>query len=282
MELVRIACQMPDQVGRSLSLWDCTELARELVREGAVESISPQSVQRLLAHHKLKPWRSHVWLGKKTPRDADFIARTKNICELYTRPLFPHELVLSVDEKTSIQPRPRSSPTRPAQPGRPAEVEHEYRRAGALNLFAAFDTRTGRTYGKTYPRKRMVEFIDFLEFLDRTIPSHITLIHVLCDNVSTHHGSKVRAWLQKHPRFRFHFTPVHCSWMNQVEQWFSILTRKRLAIPNFPDTTVLASKIQQFIQEWNAVAKPFDWTPASFAKILAKAEAEVAAAKVAA
>ena len=166
-------------------------MARELVREGAVESISPQTVQRLLAHHKLRPWRSHVWLGKKTSRDADFIARTKNICELYTRPLFPHELVLSVDEKTSIQPRPRSSPTRPAQPGRPAEVEHEYRRAGALNLFAAFDTRTGRAYGKTYPRKRMVEFIDFLEFLDRTIPSSITLIHVLCcDNVSTHHGRK--------------------------------------------------------------------------------------------
>jgi transposase len=282
MELVRLACQLPEQVGRSLSLWDCTELARQLEREGLVESISPQTVQRLLSHHRLKPWRSHVWMHKSAPRDAEFIARTKNICELYSRTLSPHEVVLCVDEKTSIQPRPRLAPTRPAQPDCPVQVEHEYERAGAVNLFAAFDTRTGKVHGKSYARKRMVEFIDFLEFLDRTIPGEITLIHIICDNVSTHHGSKVRAWLAKHPRFKFHFTPVHCSWMNQVEQWFSILQRKRLRIPNFSDLTDLKSKIDQFIQEWNAVAKPFKWTPRSFDKVLAKAEAEVAAAGAAA
>jgi transposase len=279
MELVRLACQMPDQVGRSLSLWDCAELARQLEREGQVESISPQTVQRLLEHHRLKPWRSHVWLGKKAPRDEEFIARTKNICDLYTRTLSPHEVVLCVDEKTSIQPRPRLDATRPAQPDRPVQVEHEYERAGAVNLFAAFDTRTGKVYGKSYARKRMVEFIDFLEFLNRTISSGVTLIHIICDNVSTHHGSKVRAWLAKHPRFKFHFTPVHCSWMNQVEQWFSILQRKRLTIPNFSNLEELKAKIDLFVEQWNAVAEPFKWTPRSFDKVLAKAEADVAAAK---
>lgn len=277
MDLVRLACQMPDEVGRSLSVWDCTELARQMEREGIVPSISAQTVQRILAHHRLKPWRSHVWLRKRTPRDADFLARTKNICELYTRPLAPHEIVLSVDEKTSIQPRARLAPTRPAQPDRPVQVEHEYKRGGAVNLFAAFNTRTGKVFGKTYGRKRQVEFIDFLRGIDLKTQPEVTVIHILCDNVSTHHGKEVQAWLERHPRFKFHFTPVHCSWMNQVEQWFGILARKRLRIPNFADLSELARKIEQFIGEWNLVAEPFAWTPQSFAKVLAKAEAAVAA-----
>lgn len=277
MELVRIACQMPDEIGRSLSLWTSGELARQLVREGVVASISAQTVQRILSHHRLKPWRSHVWMRKQAPRDADFIARTKAICDLYTRPLGPHEVVLSVDEKTSIQPRTRLAPTQPAQPGRPVQVEHEYRRCGAVNLFAAFNTRTGKVLGKTYGRKRQVEFIDFLEYVDLETPPEVTTIHILCDNVSTHHGKLTRAWLEKHPRFQFHFTPVHCSWMNQVEQWFSILQRNRLRIPNFADLNDLAQKIQQFVGEWNQIAVPFGWTPDSFSKVLAKAEAALAA-----
>jgi transposase len=277
MELVRIACQMPDKLGRSLSLWDCRELARELVEQEVVEEISPQTVQRILRGHRLKPWRHHCWLRKKGPRDADFVARTNEICDLYTRALDPGEVVLCVDEKSSIQPRTRLAPTRAAQPSRPVQVEHEYERKGALNLLAALNTRTGQVVGRTYRRKRQVEFIDFLRHLDRTLPATVTLIHIVCDNVSTHHGKKVRSWLAKHPRFRFHFTPVHCSWMNQVEQWFSILQRKRLTIPNFEDLKDLATKIDLFIRTWNEVAKPFHWTRASFTKVLAKAALEMAA-----
>jgi transposase len=172
---------------------------------------------------------------------------------------------------------PVFAPTRPAQPGRVVQVEHEYERCGAVNLFAALNIRTGRVYGKTYGRKRMVEFIDFLRHLDRSVPENITTIHIVCDNVSTHHGSKVRAWLAKHPRFQFHFTPVHCSWMNQVEQWFSILQRKRLRVPNFKDLKDLAAKIAQFIVQWNEVAEPFGWRKESFAKVLEKAEVALAA-----
>jgi len=276
MELVRLACQLPEERRRSLSHWTCSELAREVVRSGLVEAISAQTVQRILQHHRLKPWRKQYWLRNKAPRDAEFIARTNEICELYTRVLDAHEMVLCVDEKTSIQPRPRLAPTKPAQPDRPVQVEHEYKRAGALQLFGAFDTRTGGVYGRTYRRKRQIEFIDFLEYLDRTIPASITVIHIVCDNVSVHHGKEVRAWLARHPRFQFHFLPVHCSWMNQVEQWFSILQSKRLAVADFEGLDDLAAQIDSFIAQWNEIAHPFNWTRQSFAKVLAKAEAALA------
>ena len=168
IHLVKIACERPDQVGRSLSHWDCAELARQLVTDEVVETISPQTVQRILANHKLKPWRKHLWLSPQVPRDAEFCKRVKNICTLYTRKLAPHEMVLCVDEKTSLQPRTRKSPTLTAQPGLPVRVEREYERQGALNLFAAFDTRTVSAH--TAERKRQKEFIEFLEQLERETP----------------------------------------------------------------------------------------------------------------
>lgn len=279
MHLVKIACELPEAADRSLSLWTCAELARSLCEAEIVDTISSQSVQRILASHKLKPWRVHYWLSAKAPRDEEFRARVLDICDLYTRPLGAHERVLSLDEKTSLQPRTRSSATRPPQPMLvPAQLEHEYKRKGALNLFAAFDTHTGEVLGILRRRKRQAEFIELLEHIDRTTPSETTVIHLICDNVSVHHGKMVRSWLEKHPRFQMHFTPVHCSWMNQVEQWFSILQRKRLAAPNFQDLDDLNAKIKAFIGEWNQVAHPFNWTRESFAKVLAKVDALLAAA----
>ena len=102
-----------------------------------------------------------------------------------------------------------------------------------------------------FDRKRQKEFIAFLEYLDAEIPETIKKIHLVCDNVSTHHGKQVRKWLENHPRFVFHFTPVHCSWMNQVEQWFSILQRKRFRISDFESKADLEGKIKQFVDEWN-------------------------------
>jgi SAM-dependent methyltransferase len=167
LHLVRRACELPEQAGRSLSQWDCAELARHLVRDEVVASISPQTVQRLLASQRLKPWRQHVWLHPRTPRDATFAAQVRVVADLLARLLDEHESVLSLDEMTSLQPRPRRVPTRPAQPGRPVQVEHEYRRAGATHLFAAFDTRSGQVYGVTARRKRQVEFVhaDMYDFV---------------------------------------------------------------------------------------------------------------------
>lgn len=271
--MVKLACELPDSAGRSLSLWTCGELARTLRDGGVVQSISPQHVQRILHSHRLKPWRVHHWLSPKTPRDEAFRKQVQNLCDLYTRPLAPNERVLSLDEKTSLQPRTRTAATRPPLPGPvPARLEHEYVRKGALNLFAAFDTRTGEVIGVCRRRKRQAEFIELLEEIDRRTPASVTIIHLVCDNVSTHHGKLVRAWVESHPRFRMHFTPVHCSWMNQVEQWFSILQRKRMVAPNFADLADLENKILAFVSEWNEVAHPFNWTHASFEKVLSKVD----------
>lgn len=278
LHLVRRACELPEQAGRSLSQWDCTELARQLVRDEVVTSISPQTVQRLLAANRLKPWRSHIWLHPRTPRDAAFAAQVRAVAELLTRPLGPHEVVLSLDEMTSLQPRPRRVATRPAQPGHPVQVEHEYQRAGATHLFAAFDTRSGQVYGVTTRRKRQVEYLTLLEHLDQAIPAPVTTIHLLADNVSVHHGKLVQQWLATHPRFVTHFTPVHCSWMNPIEQWFGVARRKRLRSPNFPNLATLQRAILQFIAEWNEIAHPFRWTVSSFDKIFAKIDDAIAAA----
>lgn len=271
--LVKLACELPDAAGRSLSLWTCAELARSLKSASVVDAISPQSVQRILQAHQLKPWRVHHWLSPKVARDAAFGQTVLELCDLYTRPLPANERVLCLDEKTSLQPRTRSCATRPARPGLPVRLEHEYERKGALNLFAAFDTRSGEVFGLCRRRKRQVEFIQLLEEIERRTSASITRIHIVCDNVSIHHGKQVRAWLEQHPRFEMHFTPVHCSWMNQVEQWFSILQRKRFGAPNFADVTDLERKVLAFISEWNEVAHPFHWTQASFEKVLAKIDA---------
>ena len=122
-------------------------------------------------------------------------------------------------------------------------------------------------------RKRQIEYLALLEHLDRPIPTSVTTIRLLADNVSVHHGKLVRQWLAAHPRFVAHFTPVHCSWMNPVEQWFGILRRKRLRSPNFADLAALQRAILQFIAEWNEIAHPFQWTAHSFDKILAKIDA---------
>jgi hypothetical protein len=155
MPVVRQACERQDPLGRSLSQWDCPELARQLMVEGIVEEISAATVRRIPAAHRLKPWRQRAWLYPKQPRDAAFYATVSALIDLYTRPLHSDALVLSVDEKTSLQPRPRRAPTRPAQPqSRPNRPAHEYTRAAALNRFATFDTRSGQVYGQCYERRR--------------------------------------------------------------------------------------------------------------------------------
>lgn len=245
-------------------------MVRRLLGDKVVATISAETVRRILAHHQLKPWRYKMWLSPRVAQDEVFAEQVRGICDLYTRPLAATEVVLCVDELTNLQPRPRKAATKPTQVGRPTQLEHEYARAGALNLFAAFDTRTGKVYAATVERKRQVEFIAFLDALEQEIPAQVETIHVVLDNLPMHKGKLVRAWLEKHPRFVFHHPPVHCSWMNQVEQWFSILTRKRLRIVDFPSKGDLAARLMAFVQEWNDNAHPFNWTTKSVAKVMAK------------
>lgn len=248
-------------------------------------SISRETVRLRLKRNRLKPWRYRMWLSPKVARDAAFAERVRAICDLYTRPLAVDEWVLCLDENTNLQPRPRLSKTLAALPDCPVRIEHEYERAGALNLFAAFDTRTGQVYGYLAERKRQIEFIAFLEQLNVQIPESVRVVHVILDNLRMHTGKQVQEWLRKHPRFVWHHPPVHCSWMNQVEQWFSILKRQRLRIVDFDSKAHLAERIQAFIAQWNDRAHPFRWTKRSFEKILAKCaqnQAEVPALEIAA
>lgn len=190
---MKVACERPDERQRSLAQWDSVAIARLLEEEGLVPRISPETVRRILVHHKLKPWRQHAWLSAKVPRDTACARQVRELIDLYTRPLAPWEAVLCLDEMTNRQPRPRLTPTRPAQPSRPVQVEHEYKRVGTVNLFAAFNTRTGRVYGRTAPRKRQVEFLASLEQLDHELPSSITRVHLVLDNRKMHKGALVRA-----------------------------------------------------------------------------------------
>ena len=235
-----------------------------------VPRIGRETVRTMLVAQHLRPWRYQMWLSAKVARDADFVARVKNLRALYTRPLAQDEVVLSEDEKTSLQPRPRKAVTLPAGPLQPIRVEHEYTRCGAWNLFSVINTRTGKVSARCARRKRQSEFIGFLEQLDQEFDASIRVIHIVLDNVRMHTGKAVQAWLKAHPRFVFHHPPVHCSWMNQIEQWFSILQRKRLRIADFAGLADLEHRLMQFIAEWNQQAHAFGWSEASFEKILSK------------
>src|SRR6516165_11603087 len=193
-------------------------------------------------------------------------------------PLAAHAVVLCVDEKTNLQPRTRKARTLPPQPGRPMLVENEYERKGAVHWFAAFDTRSGKVYPCTGEHTRQIEFIQLLEILDREFDAAVTAIHIVLDNLRMHKGKLVKAWLGKHTRFQFPHPPVHCSWMNQVEQWFSILQRQRLGITNFADKKALPQRIDAFVREWNSHAHAFRWSSKSFDKVLAECQKNMATA----
>ena len=270
MHAVKIACERPETCGKSLSLWDCQQIARQLQQDGIVPRIGRETVRKMLVRERLRPWRQQMWLWATVPRDADFVARLENIRSLYTRPLADDEVVLWADEKTSLQPRPRKAPTRAARAGKRVLVEHEYSRCGALNLFSAINTRTGKVYARTARRKRQSEFIAFLEQLDAEFDAAIRVIPIIVDNVRMHTGKEVQAWLGAHPRFVFHFPPVHCSWMNQIEQWFSILQRERLRVVDFASLSALSDALMAFIAQWNQHAHAFKWGHRSFDKILEK------------
>ena len=130
--IVKLACERPDDRGRSFSQWDCPDLACKLKADGIVQTISPETVGRILRSQKLKPWRHHLWLSAKVPRDDHFAHLVRTLVELYTRPLTKEEMVLCVDEKSNLQPRPRLAPTLPTRPSSPTRLEHEYKTSRCL------------------------------------------------------------------------------------------------------------------------------------------------------
>jgi transposase len=220
--------------------------------------ISASQVWRILSDMDLKPWQSRSWL---TSHDPEFWEKAADVCGLYLDPP-DNGLVLSVDEKTGMQAKNRTNPTKPPRPGMRERREFEYRRNGTAALFAALDVHSGEVIWETKERNRSEEFISFLEHLDGITPTELTL-HLVLDNGPSHVSNKTRQWLD-HPdrkaRFQVHHTPTHASWLNQVELFFSILGRKLLRRGEFESVTELAHKIASFITDHNRKAKPFRWT----------------------
>ena len=217
--------------------------------------ISVGSVQRVWRAHKLQPHRLRTF---KRSRDPSFAAKLTDIVGLYVDPP-AHAVVLSIDEKSQIQALDRTQPGLPIKPGRCQTMTHDYKRHGTTTLFAALSVLDGTVIGRCMQRHRHIEFIRFLNTVERQVSAG-KLIHVVLDNYATHKHPKVRAWLARHPRFIFHFTPKSCSWLNAVETLFSRLTRRRLKRGVFRSIVDLQAAINRFLAETNADPKPFVWT----------------------
>jgi transposase len=216
--------------------------------------ISVSSVQRIWRSHGLQPHRVRQF---KLSRDPEFIPKLRDIVGLYIDPP-AHAMVLSVDEKSQIQALDRTQPGLPIKPGRCGTMTHDYKRNGTTTLFAALDVLDGKVIGRCM-RHRHQEFIRFLNAIEAEVPVG-KIIHVILDNYGPHKHPKTRAWLSRHPRFVFHYTPTSASWLNAVEGFFAKLTKRRLKRGVFCSIVDLQAAINRFLRETNDDPKPFVWT----------------------
>jgi transposase len=213
------------------------------------------TVQKIWRAHGLAPHQMRTF---KLSRDPQFAAKVHDVVGLYVDPP-AHSLVLSVDEKSQIQALDRTQPGLPMKRGRAGTMTHDYIRNGTTTLFAAFNVLDGTVIGQCMQRHRHQEFLRFLNRLERDIPAG-RLIHVILDNYGSHKHPKVRAWLARHPRWTFHFTPTSASWLNAVEGFFAKLTRRRLKRGVFHSLVDLQAAINRYLAEHNHSTKPFTWT----------------------
>jgi transposase len=274
-----LACQLPATTGVALSRWSAPELAAELRAQGLARLISPSSVLRILAEHPIKPWRYHSWVF---PRDPDFAARAAVILGLYQgtyhgQRLHPGDRIVSVDAKPSIQARARCHATAPPGPGRPVRVEHEYDRAGALALLAALDVRTGNVFASCPHTTGIAPFMALMgQVMSQEPYASAPRVFVIVDNGSDHRGKKAARRLREaYPNAIMIHTPVHASWLNQVEIVFSIVQKKVLTPNDFASTAQLAATLLAFIDRYNQTAQPFNWkfTAADLARLLQRISA---------
>src|ERR687885_801017 len=218
----------------------------------AAVGISPSSVLRVWRAHKLRPHRVRAF---KLSKDPAFVARLRDIVGLYLAPP-AHAVVLSVDEKPQIQALDRTQPGLPVKPDRCATMTHDYERNGTTTLFAALNVLDGTVVGRCMQRHRHQEFLRFLNAVEAAVPAG-KLIHTILDNYGTHKHPKVLAWLARHPRWTFHFTPTSGSWLNAVEGFFSAPTRRRLRRGVFGSLVELQATINRFLAETDGTPKPF-------------------------
>ena len=217
--------------------------------------ISLRAVQRIWEAHRLQPHRVRTF---KRSNDPALAQKVEDIVGLYMHPP-AHAVVLSIDEKSQIQALDRTQPGLPLKPGKCGTMTHDYKRNGTTTLFAALNVLEGTVLGRCMQKHRHQEFIRFLNAIERAVPAG-KVIHAIADNYATHKHPKVRAWLARHPRWVFHFTPTSASWLNAVESFFSVLTRRRLKRGVFHSIADLQAAINRYIREHNNDPKPFVWT----------------------
>jgi hypothetical protein len=228
-----------------------------------VGPISRSTVWRLLNRDALKPWRYRLWIF---PRDPEFATKAGRILDLYAgrwegQPLGPDDYVLSADEKTSIQARCRCQPSRPPAPGQPQQVEFEYARRGAVQYLAAWDVRRGLVWGRCEAHTGILPFERLGEQVMEQEPYRSApRVFWTVDNGSSHRGEAAVQRLQaRYANLILVHLPVHASWLNQIEIYFSIIQRKVLTPNDFPDTPAVEHRLDAFAQRTNATPKPFAW-----------------------
>jgi len=220
----------------------------------AARKVSPATVQRIWAKHKLQPHRVESF---KFSNDPQFAPKVCDIVGLYMNP--PDKaIVLSVDEKSQIQALDRTQPILPLRPGLPERQTHDYERHGTTTLFAALNVLEGTVIGECHPRHRHQEFLRFLDRIDQSVEADLD-VHLILDNYGTHKHPQVKKWLVERPRYHVHFTPTSSSWLNQIERWFAEITRKRIRRGTFRSVRDLIKAIKDYIRIYNKNAQPFHW-----------------------
>jgi DDE superfamily endonuclease len=257
-----IACELIAETKQPLSrqsLADVTARAQKTLGT----PISRSTVWRILDQDALKPWRYKYWIF---PRDPHFAEKAGPILDLYGgqwqgQVLGPKDYVLSADEKTSIQARLRCHPSLPPGPGRPAYIEHEYERGGALQYLAAWDVRRGYVMGRCEPTTGIEPFGRLVNQVLAEEPYRSgTRLFWIVDNGSSHRGAAAMQRLQQvDSRIILVHTPVHASWLDQVEIYFSIIQRKVLTPNDCADLEALRLRLAFYEELSNQSPKPFQW-----------------------
>jgi len=282
MEVKALACELPSATGVPLSRWSTAEIARHVRATGVVAMISDKTVWRWLNEDAIRPWQHRTWIF---PRDPLFTDKAGRILDLYERiwdgkPLKNDDFVISADEKTSIQARRRCHHTLPTMPGSPMKVEHEYARCGAWAYIAAMDVHRAKFFGRCEHKTGIVPFDRLVDQVMMQSPYKCARrVFWIVDNGSSHRGTKSALRLQKkYPNLILVHAPVHASWLNQIEIYFSILQRKALSPNDFTSLNAVEDRLLGFQKHYETIATPFEWKFTKqdlndlFAKIKAKSD----------
>lgn len=258
-----VACTPPTQAGQPLSRWSCPELARQAVSAGICPSISSSTVRRWLAEDAVKPWQYQSWIFITDP---DFRSKAQRVLDLYQRvwdgqPLGQNDYVISADEKPSIQARCRCHPTLSPGKARMMRVNHDYDRGGAVAYLAAYDVHRGKVHGRCEDSTGIASFTNLVRQVMTQEPyKSADRVFWIVDNGSSHRGqAAVDRLAEQFPNAIMVHTPVHASWLNQVEIFFSIVQRKVLTPNDFEDLDAVVQRLADFEQRYNQTARPFRW-----------------------